>query len=326
MTALSVPQRDRVRLAFLGCGQITRKHSRTLASLQLGVDCFYASRDAGKAKQYKTELKGSGSFDSYAAAIESPDIDAVFVVTPPADHLELTLAALGGGKHVLVEKPPFLQAADFDKVVRAGRKSGLQVMVAENYFYKPMAVKLREILARGEIGDILFIHVNATKLQRTGDWRDSAALSGGGALFEGGIHWVSLLGAIGLTPGRVRAARPGPRDGTERSMLVTLEYEEGAVATLALSWDLPALVNGLRVSRIYGTHGTLRFETNGLAALQTGRRTRLILPGHQDLAGYRAMFGDFLPAIEGNRPPRYNLGLARRDLTLIENAYRSAAR
>jgi predicted dehydrogenase len=315
-----------VRLAFLGSGLATDIHSRTLAKIAPHVERWYASRERARAARTAARHKGAGVLQSYDAALTDPKVDAVLIGLPPALHLEWTLRALEAGKHVIVEKPPFLKADDVSAVESAATRADRQVLVAENYVYKPLTGLLRRVIERGDLGDVLFIQINALKRQATGDWRDDPDLAGGGALFEGGIHWISLLTSLGLTPGRVRAARPGPATGSERSMLVTIEFDEGAVASLALSWDLAALVNGLRVSRIYGTAGTLRFETNGLAAVLTGRRTRAYVPGLADLAGYRAMFEDFLRAIEQNTPPRYNLPLARRDLGLIEDAYKSAAR
>jgi len=314
-----------VRLAFLGTGLATDLHSRTLAAIAPRVERWYASRNRARAARAAAHYKGAGVFDSYEAALADPTIDAVLVGLPPALHLDWTLRALDESKHVIVEKPPFLRADDVPAVQAAAARANRQVLVAENYVYKPLTNLLRRVVERGDLGTILFIQLNALKHQPTGDWRDDLDLAGGGALFEGGIHWISLLAGLGLTPGRVRAAQPGPPTGSERNMLVTIEYAEGAVAALSLSWDLPSLVNGLRVSRMFGTDGTLRFETNGLVAVQTGRKPRVYLPGVGDLAGYRAMFHDFLQAIDQNAPPRYNLGLARRDLSLIEDAYRSAA-
>jgi predicted dehydrogenase len=108
-------------------------------------------------------------------------------------------------------------------------------------------------------------------------------------------------------------------------MAVLLEYAEGAAAHLSYSWELGGLVNGVRWSAMYGTDGTLRFESNGIVAIGTGRRRRIVIRGLTDLAGYRAMMTDFLGAIDGNRPPVYDLSLARRDLALVEHAYASAA-
>lgn len=310
-----------MKLAFLGTGLAARIHSKTMKAMSSGVERFYASRDLARAEAARATFKGAGAIASYQAAVERPDIDAVLIALPPSLHLEWTLLALAHGKHVILEKPPLLRSSDFAAVGDAARKANRQVLVAENYFYKPLAVLLRDAIARGDFGDLKFIHVNAVKRQATTDWRDDPALSGKGALFEGGIHWVCLLANIGLTVRRIRAARAGSGTGLDRSVAVTMEYEEGPVATLHYSWEVPGLINGVRWSRCYGTAGVLRFETNGLLAMQGGRRRRIALPGVTDLLGYKAMLADFFEGIRQNRPPAYSLKLAERDLALVEQAY-----
>src|SRR5207237_5753684 len=122
---------------------------------------------------------------------------------------------------------------------------------------------------------------------------------------------------------RVHGFAPkGPRP--ERSMLVGFEYEEGAVGTLAYSWEVPATARGLRLSKLYGRAGTLTFETNGLWMLLHGKKTRLYVPGVRDLAGYRHMFDDFVRAWRDGSAPALTLARARRDLELVEAAYSSA--
>jgi predicted dehydrogenase len=226
---------------------------------------------------------------------------------------------------VIVEKPPFLRAADVADVRAAAARAGRLVLVAENYFYKPLAVRLRELLGAGAVGDVLFVHVNAVKRQAGDGWRADTRLAGGGALFEGGIHWVNLLANLGLTPQKVRAFRPGaPEDpACERSMMLAIEYAEGAVGTLLYSWEVPSPLRGLRVSRIFGRRGAIAFESNGLAILVSGAETRLILPGLGDIGGYKAMFRDFIGAMRDGREPRMTLDLAEQDLALVEAAYRS---
>jgi predicted dehydrogenase len=307
---------------MLGSGLATELHTKTLRAIAPGVRRYYASRDPARAARLAAAHGGAGHFDGYDAALASPEVTVVLVGLPPSAHLDWTLRALAAGKHVIVEKPPFLRAADFDAVQAAADRAGRQVLVAENYFYKPLAGLLREIVRRGDLGDIRFIQLNAMKRQPTADWRDDPALAGGGALFEGGIHWISLLANIGLTPRRVRAAIAGPLP--DRSSVTTIEYAEGAVATLAHSWDLPGLVNGVRGSAMFGTAGSARFESNGIVVLVTGRRPRIVLPGLRDLAGYRGMMTDFLQSVSTNRAPAYDLALARRDLGLVEAAYASA--
>jgi predicted dehydrogenase len=312
-----------MRVAFLGTGQAARLHTGTMKAVAPDVERWYASREPARAEQARVQFSGKGAFGSYEEALTDPAVDAVLVLVPPAFHLEWTLRALAAGKHVILEKPPLLQSADFAAVTESAQRAGRQVLVAENYFYKPLAVALRQMIARGDVGELRFIHLNALKRQTTGDWRDDPALSGHGALFEGGIHWISLLASIGLTVSGVRASRPGSRAGLDRSMVVTLDYAEGAVATLAYSWEIGGFPSGVRWSACYGTAGTLHFETNGLLGLQTGRRRRLFVPGLADLLGYRAMLADFFEAIRHNRPAAYTLAMAARDLQLVERAYRS---
>ena len=313
------------RLALLGTGLAARLHSAALRAVAPDVPRWYASRDAARGRAAAAAHRGAGHFDSYAEAIAAPEITAVVVALPPALHLEWTLKALSAGKHVVVDKPPFLTSGDFDDAEKAAQSAGRQLMVAENYVYKPLARLLREQIAQRALGEVRFLQVNALKRQATGDWRDQTSLAGGGALFEGGIHWIALLANIGLTPVSIEAQRVGPPDGLDRSVLVTLGYAEGAAATLSYAWDLGGTVNGVRWSRIYGTTATLRFESNGLLAVRLGRRPRIFVPGLGDLTGYRAMWLDFLAAIAENRAPAYG-SAARRDLRLVEAACASLTR
>jgi len=317
------PPAPPLHLAFLGTGAAARLHSRTLSRLSERVLRSYASRDAARAEALRRQHGGCRSYGSYAAALSDPEVDAVLVVTPPASHLELTLEALRAGKHVIVEKPAFLRASDVDLVRERAAAAGGQVMVAENYFYKPLAKRLREVVRAGLVGDVLFVHVNALKRQDVGGWREDPAHAGGGALYEGGIHWVNLMANLGLTVRAVRAHRAGGSAALEKSVLVTFDYDGGAVGTLLYSWEAPSLFRGLRLSRLFGTRGSVTFESNGLFLLVHGPRRRYCLPGLRDIAGYQAMFADFLQALRRGEEPQMTLAHAERDLALVEQAYRA---
>jgi len=315
-----------LNLAFLGCGFATRLHSKTLIKFGNDVRRFYASRDANKSAEYNRKFSGNGTFASYEAAIQSKEIDLVMVATPPAQHLEQTLQALKAGKHVIVEKPPFLHASDFAVVRKAAKEAGKRVFVAENYFYKPLAIKLRGLIQSGVIGEPLFVHVNALKEQRipTGrDWRGDLNLSGGGALFEGGIHWINFIANLGFEIKAVRGLRPGARTEFEKSILVNVEYAEGPVGSLYYSWETPSLFKGLRLSKIYGRAGSITFESNGVFIFVRGKKKQFIFPSFGDIAGYKGMFADFIKSIRENIDAKFNLDLAERDLKLIETIYTS---
>ena len=143
-------------LAFLGCGFATRIHSKTLSHFKEDFRLHFASRDRATADSYNQKYKGNGSFGNYKDAIESPNIDMVLIATPPAQHLELALRAMEARKNVIVEKPPFLHSSDLNTIREAQKKTDCRVFVAENYFYKPIVRKLREIIAADLIGEILW--------------------------------------------------------------------------------------------------------------------------------------------------------------------------
>ena len=166
--------------------------------------------------------------------------------------------------------------------------------------------------------------VVAAKSQRRAGWRDDPAVAGGGALFEGGVHWIDLLANVGLEVESARGFRPGQGTGLERSMLLVVKYKEGGVGTLAHSWEVPSPLHGLRVSRIYGTRGSAAFESNGIVVLVSGPRRRLVFPGLRDINGNRAMWADFLDVIRTGREPVMTAVRARRGLELVETAYRTA--
>ena len=227
---------------------------------------------------------------------------------------------------MIVEKPPFLSSGDFDTVKALSIEHGRQVMVAENYYYKPLLATLRRIIASGMIGEVLFLHLNATKTQKTGNWRDDAALSGGGALFEGGIHWINLMANAGLTIETVEGFRPGSQNGAERSVQVVAQYREGAIGSLLYSWEVSTIFQGLRISRIFGREGSVTFESNGIFVFVRGKKIRFFWPGLSDIAGYRGMFQDFFRALRSGEAPAFNLDLAKRDVELIEAVYESIKR
>lgn len=307
-------------LAFIGCGKITRQHSRTLRSVDAAVPQLFASRDADKAAGYAASLGGVGHFGSYHEAMTDSRVSVVMIGTPPDSHFSLVMAALERGRDVIVEKPAFLTSAEGVQVAAAAAKVGRLVLVAENYFYKPLRKAVARVIESGRLGSIRFVHLNALKLQRTSDWRADPAVAGGGALFEGGVHWINFMANLGLRLVKVQGFQSGAIAGAERSTLVVGRYAEGAVATLHHSWEIPSLLKGLRLSRISGTAGSLTFESNGLIMVEHVRGIGVSFPGLRDIRGVRAMFTDFLEALRRRRAPQLTLEMAIEDLRILEAA------
>ena len=320
-----------VHIAFLGCGFITGVHTRHLKALRDDVLRSYASRDGAKAEAACRRYVGDGSYDSYTAAIDDAAVDAVVIAVPPRFHLDLTLQALSAGKHVLVEKPAFPRLEDYQRVRAARDRAGRVVLVGENDHYKPLAVCLRRLLRQRVIGDLVFAHFTTLvkRFKRADDWRNDETMAGGDAFFEEGIHWLHLANSLGpaITEAhgfRPAAARDGP-DARAKSMLVAFRYDNDAVGALFYSREVPSLLRGLRVSKLFGRDGIITFESNGAAVLVRGTGLpRVILPGFRDIRGYRAMYRDFVGAIRTTRAPEMSLETAMADQRLMDQIYATA--
>jgi predicted dehydrogenase len=296
------------------------------------VVASYASRDKAKAEALRRKFGGVASYEGYAAAIDSPDVDAVVIAVPPRFHLDLTRQALAAGKHVLVEKPAYMGMADYETVRAARDQTGRVVLVGENDHYKPLAMCLRRVIADGAIGEMVFAHFTsiAKRLKAADDWRNDEAMAGGDAFFEEGIHWLHLAGSLGPTITTVHGFRPsvsrqGP-DSRVKSMMIAFRYDNEAVGSLYYSREIPSLLRGLRISKLYGRHGIITFESNGLFVLVRGAgMPRLLLPGFRDMRGYQAMYRDFARAVRTGDAPEMSLERAMDDQRLMDQIQTSAA-
>ncbi|HEU4693953.1 MAG TPA: Gfo/Idh/MocA family oxidoreductase [Vicinamibacterales bacterium] len=319
-----------LHIAFLGCGFITRVHSRHLRRLRSDITCSYASRDRGKAEQVRREQGGQRAYASYGEAMADPSVDAVVVAVPPRFHLDLTLRALEAGKHVLVEKPAFPRLADYETVLAARNRARKVILVGENDHYKPLAVCLRRRLEEGAIGEMVFGHFTTLvkKFKPAEDWRNDETMAGGDAFFEEGIHWLHLAASLGPRIVRIEGFRPTPgvggTDKRAKSMMVAFEYDNGAVGSLYYSREVPSLFQGLRLSKLLGRKGIITFESNGLFVFARGEGLpRILFPGFRDIRGYQAMYRDFHRSIREGRPPAMSLEVAMEDQRLMDRIYAS---
>jgi len=317
-----------LRIAFLGCGFITRVHSRNLRHLRSDIVCGYASRDQARASEFCGKYRGTASYGDYAEAIADPNIDAVVIAVPPAFHLNLTLQALAAGKHVLVEKPAFPAMGDYEVVREARDRAGRVVLIGENDHYKPLAIKLRQLLAEGVIGEMVFGHFSSIvkRLKTADDWRNDESMAGGDAFFEEGIHWLHLANCLGpkitsITGFQPTLSREGP-DRRTKSMMAAFHYDNGAVGSLYYSREIPSLLKGLRLSKLFGRQGVITFESNGVVLLARGQGfPRLIFPGFRDIRGYQAMYRDFRQSILNGTAPEMSLERAMEDQRLMDQIY-----
>ena len=145
---------------IIGCGNVVEKKSgpsilKSGGSRIVGV----MRRDAEKARPF-AEAVGAALCTAEADEIlNHPHVDIVYVATPPSSHKQYVLAAAAAGKHVLVEKPMGLSAAEDQQMIDACRQAGVQLFVAYYRRFHPHVLKMKELIDSGRIGQIGRAHV-----------------------------------------------------------------------------------------------------------------------------------------------------------------------
>lgn len=306
------------KVCLVGCGTIGRLHAKNLVGR---VELSFHSRTQTRAEALSRQCGGGQVFAAYAEVLDSA-VDAVLICSPPDVHCSQVVAALAAGKAVLVEKPLCATEGDLAAIeVAAAAHPDALLMIAENYYYKPLLKLLKWIIQQGFIGQVRQAAIGKCFTQQTAGWKSSY-----GALLEGGIHFVALgADLFAAAPKQVTAEFPGHRAGEpERNSVVRLEYASGAELVLRYAWNAFSLTKGIfQHARIWGTEGEVIFECNGLYVCLRGRRKRLYLPGVRDLMGYKGMTQDFLQCLqEPGRKPYSDLARAKRDLGIVFSAYK----
>ncbi|HEY2920631.1 MAG TPA: Gfo/Idh/MocA family oxidoreductase [Candidatus Binatia bacterium] len=232
-------QGERLSLGIAGLGNAGHAVLRDLDKVA-GVELVAVADVRNQALETFPKENGMvRTYDSVAKMCGNEKVDAVWVATPTEFHTEHVITALERGKHVICEKPMALSLDDCDRIIEAAEKNRL-ILLMHSKAMDPPIVKMREVIAGGELGRVIQINTWSYK-----GWLKSVRLPsevdsarGGGVLFRQGPHQVDIVRAIG--GGRVRSVRGTagkwhPRFDTEGNFTAMLEFEDGTPATLVFN-------------------------------------------------------------------------------------------
>ncbi|NOT38946.1 MAG: Gfo/Idh/MocA family oxidoreductase [Alphaproteobacteria bacterium] len=213
-----------------------------------------AARDPARAKAFAAEHGIATVHTSYDALISDPSIDLVYVATPPAFHAGIAINALAAGKHVLVEKPFSMNAAEAREVLAAGARAGRRVFEAFHYRHHALWHRIVEICRSGALGKIVSLDAafHAPIPKTADEFRWNASI-GGGALMDLGcypLQWVRV--ATGEEP-VVEGATMRMVDGVDAATEAVLRFPGGATATVACRMDGDAFAAFLNITCERGT-------------------------------------------------------------------------
>jgi predicted dehydrogenase len=248
-----------LRLGFIGAGYIARIHAAAALTLGATLAAVANHRDDSRARfaaQFGVEREYSQVEDLVAADV----VDALVICTPNALHATQAILALESGIPVLVEKPMAINAPEAERMVAAAEQAGVPLMVAHCWRFDAEARWLRARIQEGGVGEPVRtsgygIHVNWGPK----GWFTEAALAGGGASLDMGIHAVDtarfLLGDP--TPTDVYAKISSRYGATEvddtGQLLVT--WDSGQTSYIEFGWQQPHADGPEAATQVYGTEG-----------------------------------------------------------------------
>lgn len=193
---------DQVNWGIIGCGDVTEvKSGQAFNKVSNSRLVAVMRRDAEKAADYAKRHNVPKWYADADALINDPDVNAIYVATPPDTHADYAIRAMRAGKPVYVEKPMARTAAECDAMNQVSRETGMPLFVA---FYRralPYFLKVKELVDQGAIGDVRYVRIQlnwepaARELGKGPEpnWRVSPTISGGGLLHDLASHQFDFL-------------------------------------------------------------------------------------------------------------------------------------
>jgi len=190
-----------INWGILGCGDVAENksgpafgkaaHSHLLAVMR---------RNGEKARDFARRHRVPHWYDNVGELLENPNVDAVYIATPPSSHLELALKAMEAGKHVYLEKPMTMDHRQAKTLVQTLKESGVKLTIAHYRRKMPAFLKVKELLDQNAIGDIRFVDIHILQPHKSGiiaetavNWRVDPSISGGGYFHDLAPHQIDLM-------------------------------------------------------------------------------------------------------------------------------------
>jgi predicted dehydrogenase len=191
-----------IRVAIVGCGRISDLHQMGYRGREDAKIVAVCDINKAHAKKKAKEWGVERVYTDYQQVLDDREVDVVELLTPHHLHCPMTVQAAGAGKHISVQKPMALSAAEADEMISAADKAGVILRVYETFVYYPPAVRAKQMIEAGEIGEVRAVRMHVST--GTGDtswdvplsawlWRLNEKKCGGGPLvFDHGYHLFSL--------------------------------------------------------------------------------------------------------------------------------------
>jgi predicted dehydrogenase len=259
-----------INWGIIGCGNVTEvKSGPAFAKVDGSRLVAVMRRDGSKAKDYARRHHVPKWYDNANQLIQDPEVNAVYVATPPSSHARYAIQAMEAGKAVYVEKPMATRFSDCRAMNEVSVSTGMPLYVAYYRRFLPYFLKVKEILDGGLLGKIMFVHVALHLPSRKEDlnpdsipWRVDPDIAGAGYFYDLASHQIDLFewffGQVSEVTGK--SMNRAGLYSAEDVVMASIMYESGI--PLSGTWCF-AINNRMQQDRItvYGTDASLEFSS-----------------------------------------------------------------
>lgn len=310
-----------LRWLLVGTGDIVRKRVGAALSESPG-SCIAAvcGRRRETAEQVARIFGAAQSFDDLPRALSEASADAVYVATPVATHVEIARAALLAGKHVLIEKPLGVDAAECAPLVELAARSGLTAGCAYYRRCLPRFAHAVEVIKAGRIGEPLLVRMSYISwyAPQESAWRVETNDGGGGPAADVGCHMFDLLSALIGRPRRifVTASRRIHSYAANDSCAIAGEWANGVAVLANFHWSSKAWQHEMEIT---GPEGRLKWSPfdSGPVIVECGREVeQVFLPAPANV--HQPLVEDFVTAVREKRPVAVPLDEARQTSAVLD--------
>jgi predicted dehydrogenase len=239
---LTTGHKRKTTFAQFGCGYWGPNLLRNFSSLR---DCevkYVVDASEERRRFVRQMFPQSTTIEAIEGALGDPEVDAIIIATPAKTHFELACRALQAGKHVFVEKPLATTVAEVDEIDRQAKEHDLVVMAGHTFIYNSAVRYVKNLIDRGELGEIRYIYSQRLNLGRIRSDID--------ALWNFAPHDVSIIQYWLGNPTPVGVSRHGMaymQNEIDDVVFLNLEYPGKIIASIHVSWLDPHKVRRMTV-------------------------------------------------------------------------------
>jgi predicted dehydrogenase len=337
----------KIRVGIIGTGGIARGAHMPAYKRVEGVEMVaVCDKYPAVAQQAAAEFDVPHVFTRYRDLLAMDEIEAVSICTPNAYHAEQTIAALEAGKHVLVEKPMSVTAADGLAMVKAAKKTGKKLQVGLNNRFRPDAQALKAFIQAGKLGRIYAARALCTRRRGIPSWGVFTVKkeSGGGPLLDLGVHILDLtlwlmglpepVSVSGVTFAEIGMRKP-PKTGwqwdpkkfdVEDMAVALIRFKNRAVVMLESSWAANIPGGGEFNSILIGTEAGAQLSPLKIFGEYDGYIADIQPEVPRDEGTHYLSAKGFIEAIRKNKPVPIPGEEALITTRILDAVYKSAAR